>query len=97
MLVVLSEQALADLDELHAYISEQSFESRADDYIDRIERFLNNLSDFPRRGTAHEEIHPGLRTIGFEGRATIVFSIAEDTITIEGVLYGGRNWQHRFE
>jgi len=33
---------------------------------------------------------PGLRTVGFERRATIAFMMTEDAVLVEGVFYGGQ-------
>jgi hypothetical protein len=39
---------------------------------------------------------PGLRTIGFERRVTVLFMITEDAVVIEGIDYGGRNFETTF-
>jgi len=39
---------------------------------------------------------PGLRTIGFERRATILFVVTDDAVVIEGIYYGGQNFEARF-
>jgi toxin ParE1/3/4 len=38
-----------------------------------------------------------LRTIGFERRVTIAFAVTADTVLIEGIFYGGRNFEATFE
>jgi len=40
---------------------------------------------------ARDNLRPGLRVIGFERRVTIAFHITSDRITIDRVLYGGRD------
>jgi len=94
--VVVSPRALDDLDAMHRYISEESYESRADAYIQRIEAYCMRLSTFPFRGRPHDEVLPGLRTVGFEGRITIAYTVIGERLTIEGVFYGGRAWEGRF-
>lgn len=89
--VTFSPRALRHLDDLHYYISTQSYESRADAYISRIDHYCMGLADFPERGTRRDDILLGLRMIGFERNATIAFSVREDEVIIEGVLYGGRS------
>ncbi len=96
MKVIFTPFAIDQLDSLHRYISERSYESRADAYIKRIETYCQSLSTFPMRGTARDHIYAGLRTIGFERRATIAFIVADDAVYIEGVFYGGQNWQAHF-
>ena len=89
--VVFREAAQTDLFELYRYIADQVGRARAGAYIDRIEAACLQLAEFPERGTRRDELRPGLRTIGFERRATIVFSIDEGTVVIGRILYGGRD------
>jgi toxin ParE1/3/4 len=49
------------------------------------------LGVFPERGTRRDDIRPGLRTMGFERRATIIFQVSEAAVVIVRVLYGGRD------
>jgi toxin ParE1/3/4 len=83
--------ARADLFNLYDYIARHSGRERAGAYIDRIEAACVALADFPERGTRREELGAGLRTIGFERRATILFRIEPDGVDILRVLYGGRD------
>ena len=39
---------------------------------------------------------PGLRTTGFERRVTIAFVVASDTVLIEGIFYGGQDFEAAF-
>lgn len=48
---------------------------------------------FPKRGTRRDDIRPGLRTIGFRRRATIAFTVGDDTVTILGIFYGGQDYE----
>ena len=97
MEVVFTPRAERQLDELHLYITEHSgFESRADAYIERIVDYSLGFRTFPQRGTARDDIMPGLRTIGFERRITIAFKIEADLILIEGIFYGGQAFEATF-
>ena len=49
--------------------------------MDRCDR----LADFPMVGAAHDDIRPGLRTLGYRRRAVIAFTVTETTIEIFGV------------
>ncbi|MET3592893.1 plasmid stabilization system protein ParE [Mesorhizobium shonense] len=49
-----------------------------------------SFETFPERGTRHDEIAHGLRTVGWRRRATIAFEVAGDTVIILRVLYAGR-------
>ncbi|MEQ1937528.1 type II toxin-antitoxin system RelE/ParE family toxin [Mesorhizobium sp. CN5-321] len=55
------------------------------------------LRDFPRRGTKHDDILPGLRTIGFDRRVTIAFLVLEESVLIEGIFYGGQEFSVAFD
>jgi toxin ParE1/3/4 len=89
--VVFSPEARDDLLQLYSYIAERSVAERAMGYIERIEAACQDLSTFPDRGTRRDELFPGLRIIGFERRIAIAFHIEPDTVTIDRILYGGRD------
>jgi toxin ParE1/3/4 len=38
----------------------------------------------------------GLRTIGFERRATIAFMVTADAVVVAGVFYGGQDFEANF-
>ena len=96
MHVVFTPLAERHLDALHRYITSRSGEDRADNFIGRIVGFCQSLSTFPVRGAARDDLLPGLRTIGFERRATIAFVVEPDLVIIEGVFYGGRDYEAAF-
>jgi len=81
-----------DLVALHQYIAENSNLDRAGAYIDRIEHACMSLADFPFRGTLRDDLHPGLRIIGFERRASIAFVVENETVRILRIFYGGRDF-----
>jgi toxin ParE1/3/4 len=89
--VAFRPSARADLFNLYRYIATRSGRDRAGKYIDRIEAACLRLGNFPKRGTQHDEIGPGLRTIGFERRVTIMFQVTPGTVEIVRILYGGRD------
>jgi toxin ParE1/3/4 len=84
-------QAIADLTHLHDYIAPRAGSAVATGYVERLYRFCQRLETFPARGTVREDIRPGLRTVGFERRATVAFKIDGDEVRIVRVLYGGRD------
>jgi plasmid stabilization system protein ParE len=49
------------------------------------------LADFPLVGVAHDDVRPGLRTLGYRRRAVIAFTVTEASVEIIGVHYGGRD------
>ena len=55
--------------------------------------YCDNLTDFPLRGRARNDLAPGLRVLGFRKRAVIAFTALESEVTIHGVYYGGRDYE----
>lgn len=93
MRVIFTPLAERHIDKLHEYIGTHSGEERADGFINRIVEFCNGLTTFPMRGRPRDEIIPGLRVIGFERSVNIAFVVTKDAVLIEGVFYGGRNYE----
>ena len=86
-------EAEADLIRLYEYIAEDSEPRIAAGYVERIEAACLALADFPERGTRRDDLLPGLRTIGFERRATIAFRVLQTRVEIVTIAYGGRNFE----
>jgi toxin ParE1/3/4 len=95
--VVFAETARADLDDIFAWIADRAGLGVALAYTHRIERFCLAMTPFPQRGTSRDDIRPGLRTLGFERRATIAFTVKGDDIIILRILYAGRSLDLAFD
>jgi toxin ParE1/3/4 len=91
--VIFTPLAERNIDVLHAYISAHASEERADGYVNRIIEFCNGFVTFPLRGTQRDDILRGLRVTGFERRATIAFVVTADAVLIEGIFYGGQDFE----
>jgi toxin ParE1/3/4 len=85
--------AEADLRGLYDYIADKSGLDVAGRYIDRIESACLALRTFPKRGRDRSDIEPGLRTVGFERRATILFKVVTSEVVIIRILYGGQDFE----
>jgi len=85
--------AESDLIALYDYIAGEAGSEIAGAYIERIEAACLSLETFPQRGTRRDDIRPGLRTIGFERRATIAFRVVKSEVTIVRIFYGGRDYE----
>lgn len=90
--VVLRPIAENDLVAVYQYIAENSGRDRAGGYIDRIEKACMALADFPFRGTQRDDLHPGLRILGFERRVSIAFVVDGESVRILRIFYGGRDF-----
>jgi toxin ParE1/3/4 len=85
--------AEADLLRLYEYIAEASGLALAGGYIDRLEAACLALETFPERDTRRDDIRPGLRVMGFERRATIIFQATEGEVVIVRIFYGGQDYE----
>ena len=91
--VVFRREALAQLDELYDFVAAAGSPLAAADLVDAIVTYCEDLAPFPLRGTARDDIRPGLRTIGFRRRAVVAFLVHADAVVILGVFYGGRDYE----
>ena len=89
--ISLSPQAQSDLERIYDWIAVQSSHQAAAGFIRRIEARYRSLSHFSERGTQHDELYPGLRIFGLDGRVTIAFSVEGSRVAIYRILYGGRD------
>ncbi len=89
--VELRPAARDDLTEIALFIARQASPTVALAYTRRIREACARLEHFPECGTLRDDIRPGLRTLGFEGRVSIVFEVLPGTVTILRILYGGRD------
>ncbi len=83
--------ARADLAELYDYILAEAGEAIARDYLEKLMDYCAGFETFPERGLRRDEIHPGLRTVGYRRRATIAFRVKGNSVTIVRIFHGGRN------
>jgi toxin ParE1/3/4 len=83
--------ALADLKSIYNYIAWNADHDVADGFVSRIEAACQRLTIFPNSGTPRGDILPGLRSISFERRTTIFYSVNGDEVVIIHVLHGGRD------
>jgi toxin ParE1/3/4 len=91
--VTFTPLAERNINDLYEYIAAHSNADRADGYIGRIIGFCNGLSMFPMRGKSRDDLLPGLRVTGFEKRVTIAYVVTENAVLIEGIFYGGRDFE----
>lgn len=91
--VRLQPQARPDLLALYDYIADAAGTGVAETYIGRIETACLSLETFPGRGARRDDIRPGLRTMGFERRATIAFIVESQHVVIVRIFYGGRDFE----
>ena len=91
--VVLSPRASHQLADLRNYIETDSGAARANSFVDAIVDYCGGIAVFPKRGTKRDDLLAGLRVIGCRRRATIVFTIEPQGVVIQGVFYGGQDYE----
>jgi toxin ParE1/3/4 len=84
--VVFAPEARDDLLQLY-----DSGPARARAYAERVLSYCLGFETFLERGTRRDDLRPGLRVVGFARRVTIAFHINDNRVTIDRVLYGGRD------
>jgi toxin ParE1/3/4 len=89
--VLFRPRAQRDLVSLYRYLAEQSSPRIAANYIGRIEQVCISLTSLPLRGTAIASPVSGLRTMGFERRATVLFRVDKEKVEILRIFYGGQD------
>ena len=95
--VVLGRRALDDLRELGAWIAARANDEVAQRYLNRLRSYCQRFDAFPERGARRDDLKPGVRTVGFERRVTVVFAVFESGVVILRLLYGGRDVEASFQ
>ena len=64
---------------------------------DEITNFIDALVDFPKIGTARDELYPGLRAIPASEKAVVCFVVDDNTriIHVICISYAGSDWMSR--
>jgi len=91
--VLISDTAEADLLAIYQYIADRAGPLIALRFIERIEAYCRGFGTAPERGTLRNDLRPGLRTVGYKRRATILFEAdrRSQRVIIHGIYYGGRS------
>ena len=97
--VMFDRAAAAELTEIFNHLEDRAGTAIATNFVNKLYDFCRRLEHTPERGTKRDELRPGLRTIGFRRRATILFEIdhRQRRVVIVGIYYGGRNYEADFE
>lgn len=92
--VVFSSTADQQLADLFSWIEETSgFADQADEFVSSIIDHCEILARFPHIGIARDDMRPDLRTINFQRRVTIAYSVEGATVRILGIFYVGRDYE----
>ena len=89
--VTFSPRTRREIANLYDYIADSASEAVAARYIDRLERYCLGFELFGERGTMRDDLKPGVRSVGFERRVTILFTVTATEVLILRILYGGQD------
>ena len=89
--VVFDIAAEADLREIYLYLLPQIGNHAASRYVNTFIDYCETFATFPERGARRDDIRPGLRTVGFRRKATIVFRVEGDVVTVMRIFHRGRD------
>jgi toxin ParE1/3/4 len=89
--VRFSQEATDDLFEIWLHIARDSSADRADLVEAGLRASCLKLDHFPERGSPHDELEPGLRSIPSERRATIYYRVTGGAVEIVRIRYAGRD------
>ena len=89
MKVILSSDALADLQEIGDFIAQDNLDA-AISFVARLKTRCFDLGTFPNAGRKPEEIGPGYRSVA-EGDYVIFYRIRPDALEVLHVLHGKRD------
>ena len=84
--------AQADLLAIYLYIADHAGPSVAADYVTRMRVFCARLDQMPLRGRLRADLGEGIRTLAFEGRATVVYRVDDLGVRIIRILSAGRDY-----
>jgi len=92
--VAFSASAKTDLFAIYNYIADRAGKQIASQFVETIEAYCLGFANFPERGIKRDDLRPGLRTVGFRRRATILFNVdrAARRVVIHGIYYAGRSF-----
>ncbi|TCP87415.1 plasmid stabilization system protein ParE [Rhizobium sp. PP-CC-2G-626] len=89
--VQFTPEANADLTELFDCLAPRAGYAVAFKYVSDIHRHCLGFALFPQRGFSREDLRPGLRVVGFRRRASIVFQVKDEQVTIIRIFHRGRD------
>lgn len=94
--VQLTDDALRDLDDIHAFVAEADGTARADQLVDGIAAVLAKLSLFPQRGEVPKELaNLGMRQFRqvHHKPYRMIYQIESKTVTVLLIADGRRDMQ----
>lgn len=94
--VLLTADAVRDLEELHQYIIQHDTSGKAQQVLTKIEKTINNLSEHPKRGVYPQELSAlGIREYRevFFKPYRFIYRVSGDTVYVMLIADGRRDMQ----
>ena len=97
--LLLEASARKDLKQIFDYIHGRADARVAEAFVDKLLDHCRKLQDIPELGTRRDDLRPGLRTLGYRRRATILFRVdhSRRVVVVLGIYYGGREFETSFQ
>jgi toxin ParE1/3/4 len=91
--VVFAPEAEEQLADIYRYIAVRASRRTAAGHTEAIVACCEGLRVFPHRGTARDDLRPGLRLTHYKGRTVIAYAIdeANTQVAVLGIYYGGQD------
>ena len=84
--------AESDLEDLFDFISHQASRTRAVAYVRQLQDACIALAQYPYRGRSRDDLSVGLRSIAVDGRAVVVYRVADSLVEVVHIFYAGRDY-----
>lgn len=88
--VVFSRRARAQIIGIRGYLSVKADEETGERLVSALIDRCLELDVFPDRGTPHDELGEGVRTIPFQRKATIGYVVDDADVVIVGIAWRGQ-------
>ena len=89
--VIFAPEASDDLENLLAYLIDEAGPETARSYVGKIVDYCLSFKTLPKRGALRDDLRPGLRVVGYRGKASIAFVLEENTVFILRVFHRGQD------
>jgi toxin ParE1/3/4 len=90
MKLFYSARARKQLKSLELYLADRFYPRNAELFISRLTAACERLTFAPHQGTKRDDLHPGIRSTGFEHTAVIYFELIDDGVLVLSILYRGK-------
>ena len=84
--VIFAPKASDDLENLLVYLRDEAVPETARNHVGKIVDYCLSFETLPERGAVRDDLRPGLRVVGYRGKASIAFVVEENIVSIPRVF-----------